>query len=465
MAEAVGTVILAGLTTHRRDRRAIARSGYRLPPSMILSRPSRFSRFAWIMVSGALLGSALLFSSSAAAQNLQFDAAKILSQPPPARTQPDLPAEVIAQGYLYLETNQIRFEALFDATTIQKWADLPLSSTLGAEDQKALTEAITAKAADWCHIGTTQPESGNFLGASIIKGKPGATLLLEEGASLSTREAMVGLIWEFPRPPLPEEIQIQWTGYLDGQTQLPIRVFFGPRSELIEANQGTKLVKWRSQGRLPMPSPLAAVPKIETLEPWHLPMGSLIWFSIGLIFFLVLKGRGHRLAGGNITFLSAWLLGALLTWPLFVVKLQRGVVVPEVKEKPDAEAILSPLLRNVYRAFDYRTESEIYDTLARSVDGELLRQLYLETLQALTLEGREGTRVTITEFSAEVMAVKPNPVGAGFVTECQWTALGTVGHWGHAHTRVNRYTAEVTVAPVGAAWKVVKLDVREARRI
>ncbi|HAL72949.1 MAG TPA: hypothetical protein DCP71_14370 [Verrucomicrobiales bacterium] len=138
---------------------------------------------------------------------------------------------------------------------------------------------------------------------------------------------------------------------------------------------------------------------------------------------------------------------------------------PPVNETAAAEAILSPLLRNVYRAFDYRSESDIYDTLARSVDGELLRQLYLETLQALTLEGREGTRVTITEFSAEVMAVKENPAGAGFVTDCQWTALGTVGHWGHAHTRVNRYTAQVTVAPVKSEWKIVKLEVREARRI
>ena len=64
------------------------------------------------------------------------------------------------------------------------------------------------------------------------------------------------------------------------------------------------------------------------------------------------------------------------------------------RSKKDAEAILTPLLRNVYRAFDHRSESEIYDVLARSVDGELLRKLYLETIQALTLEGREGTRVT-----------------------------------------------------------------------
>jgi hypothetical protein len=95
-----------------------------------------------------------------------------------------------------------------------------------------------------------------------------------------------------------------------------------------------------------------------------------------------------------------------------------------------------------------------------------LRKLYLETIQALTLEGREGTRVTISEFSADVISVQPAAKHeSGFISECQWTAMGSVGHWGHSHTRVNRYTAKLTVMPVESAWKIVNLDVSEARRL
>ena len=76
------------------------------------------------------------------------------------------------------------------------------------------------------------------------------------------------------------------------------------------------------------------------------------------------------------------------------------------------------------------------------------------------------TRVTISEFSADVMSVQPVTThDSGFISECQWTALGTVGHWGHAHTRVNRYTAKVTIAPIESAWKIVQLEVIEARRL
>jgi len=161
---------------------------------------------------------------------------------------------------------------------------------------------------------------------------------------------------------------------------------------------------------------------------------------------------------------SVWAASAVPLWPRLPLSLPgiggpaSGITRPE-----QAAPILEPLLLNAYRAFDQRGESAIYDVLARSVHGELLRRLYLETLQALSLEGREGARVTIQEFSADVDKV--TPADAGFTADCQWTALGTVGHWGHTHTRVNRYTARVTVSPVEGAWKITALEVLETVRL
>jgi hypothetical protein len=43
--------------------------------------------------------------------------------------------------------------------------------------------------------------------------------------------------------------------------------------------------------------------------------------------------------------------------------------------------------------------------------------------------------------------------------------MGNVGHWGHSHTRVNRYTAKVTITPVVNAWKITQLEVSETRRL
>ena len=43
--------------------------------------------------------------------------------------------------------------------------------------------------------------------------------------------------------------------------------------------------------------------------------------------------------------------------------------------------------------------------------------------------------------------------------------MGTVGHWGHVHTRQNLYNAIVTIAAVDGAWKITELEVIEVNRI
>ena len=47
----------------------------------------------------------------------------------------------------------------------------------------------------------------------------------------------------------------------------------------------------------------------------------------------------------------------------------------------------------------------------------------------------------------------------------KWQALGSVGHWGHIHNRVNQYEAIVTVETVEGAWKIIQLDLLEETRL
>ena len=55
--------------------------------------------------------------------------------------------------------------------------------------------------------------------------------------------------------------------------------------------------------------------------------------------------------------------------------------------------------------------------------------------------------------------------GAGFRAEAVWNVRGSVGHWGHIHERRNRYRAELRVAPVDGAWKLVGLELLEEERL
>ena len=393
--------------------------------------------------------------------------AQTLTVSPPA--QPAAPtAEKIAQSYLYAEPYQARFEVLFDVTRFSQWLGEKesLQPELDAATQKSLCEKAASLAANWCRLNTGgTSQSGHFIGTSIIKGKPAATLPLAEGEAVATTEAMLGLIWEFPTPPAPDHFTVEWSGFQDGVETLPLRVFFGSQSEVMEINRGFPRATWKTQGRLPMPRPLAEVPGLSVTQSISLPLVSIVWGILGLIFYAFVRIREHHLPGGSLPFLFTWIFGAVLSWPLLNIQIGGNPEIPAITDKAVAEKIITPLLRNVYRAFDHRVESEIYDVLALSVEGELLRKLYLETISALTLKGREGTRVTISEFSTDVFKVSAAKSGAGFLTDCQWTAMGSVGHWGHAHTRVNRYTASITVSPVGTAWKITDLEVSEARRL
>ena len=132
----------------------------------------------------------------------------------------------------------------------------------------------------------------------------------------------------------------------------------------------------------------------------------------------------------------------------------------------DGQAILDSLLKNVYRAFDFRDEEDVYDKLAICVSGELLADLYLEQRKSLVVEQAGGAQAKVEEIAIEDVAVSESAKHDGAIDlKAQWTALGQVGHWGHIHTRQNRYDAIVTIKPVDGAWKIIDLELLEEKRI
>jgi hypothetical protein len=134
---------------------------------------------------------------------------------------------------------------------------------------------------------------------------------------------------------------------------------------------------------------------------------------------------------------------------------------------PDrAKAIAGALVRNVYRAFDYRGESDIYDALARSVHGELLSELYLKIRRGLTMQEQGGavSRVESVQMTGCSLVGDRKKLNS-FAADLTWTVEGTVEHWGHIHTRVNQYRAECGVRTVENAWKIDTMRVLDQKQL
>ena len=128
-----------------------------------------------------------------------------------------------------------------------------------------------------------------------------------------------------------------------------------------------------------------------------------------------------------------------------------------------SKEILNALLYNVYRSFDFRDEGTVYDMLARSVDGELLETIYLETRKALVLESQGGARAKVNDV--EVLEADSESTESGFRARGTWIVTGSVGHWGHIHQRRNQYQAEFTVQPVDGAWKISGMELLSEERL
>lgn len=394
---------------------------------------------------------------------------------PPAATALS-PERASARAYLYLEPNSARFECLVPLPVMLNLLGQPPEISLGAEAQQKVRDAAGALAADWLHLkldAGSAPGTASFR-AIIVKGVPGRTDALKPGETVQTTEAMLGLVWEFELSSVPERIEITWSGFSESIPALTTSVIAGSQSEDHELSAGIPSCEWTNRGRLALRAPLAAVPPLPPLEKIRIPLGSVLWTVIGLIFFSRQMRHGGKVAGRLLMTLMSIVFGAAILWRIAPVSITAPWSTVAPVPPSQAERILTPLLRNVYRAFDQQQESAIYDVLERSIEGDLLQKIYLQTVNALTLDALDATRARVTDLDVRVDAVHMLPRRRGFVADVQWTALGTVGHWGHQHQRVNRYTAKVTVEAVSARggesgasaeWKLVALDVEQETRM
>ena len=158
------------------------------------------------------------------------------------------------------------------------------------------------------------------------------------------------------------------------------------------------------------------------------------------------------------------IVGGILLFPLAQVRV--GTARASQISEDDGKAILHSLLKNIYRAFDFREESDVYDKLAISVEGDLLTDIYLQHRKSFAVQQAGGAQATVEEIDVqEVLVADSTRSDNALDFKAKWTAVGTVGHWGHIHTRQNQYEAVLTMKSIDGAWKITGLELLEEKRI
>jgi hypothetical protein len=362
--------------------------------------------------------------------------------------------------FLYVEPYEVRVEIIARPRDVQEWTDVGVGGlkTIPVEIQEEVKQSVAnflAENLDLTIDGesiTPALDRVNFLERTLR-----TSTVINPPRELDASAATLGVILLHPTTGYPQEAAVNWTLFPDRVARIPgaatdeagpLRFFLVPDDNILW---------WKNFLKNPTMPTLVDV----QAPPSFAIRGAAIlsWIALAVMGFFVIrntiaaarrKGPWRRALATLAAFLA-------IAGGSFAATRSSGV------DDVRAEEIVSALLHNVYRAFDFRDEGIIYDTLAHSVSGDLLTETYLETRRSLELASQGGARAKVQEL--EMLEVDAESEGPGFRATSTWNVAASVGHWGHIHQRRNQYIAEITVKPVDGVWKITSLELIEEKRL
>lgn len=151
---------------------------------------------------------------------------------------------------------------------------------------------------------------------------------------------------------------------------------------------------------------------------------------------------------------------------LYLPPWNRAAITPLDPE--EAVERFKALHQNIYRAFDYASENDIYDTLAQSVAGPALDTIYDNVYQRLILRDQGGAITTVKSVEMlenDFLPAESQSKLPQYRVRCHWRVAGMVAHWGHVHNRTNEYKAIYTIAWARNSWKIVGVETLSQERV
>ena len=286
-----------------------------------------------------------------------------------------------------------------------------------------------------------------------------------ERRKVSMANGRVGVIMSYSTKGFPRDVKVTWDKFNDVvKTVDSVVIAFDEVSKTeFSMFQDDNTYHWTSNDRKP-PEPIVAVAAdrvLYGLPKLRIPVLSclLALLAIPMVAFaLIAKTQWLLPVAGGL------LIGSVFSAPAFKIEVDHPTKVVTEVDAEKAVDIFQQLHRNMFRAFDYHSESDIYDALALSVDGELLQDLYLKINDSLRVAEQGGaiskvTQVDFIEGKKLPMELLQRPENPAFKIRSKWELLGTVEHWGHIHERNNKYEAEFVVQMIDGDWKITDMDV------
>lgn len=372
--------------------------------------------------------------------------------------------------FLYIEPFEVRNEILVRVKDLMTWVDFDLRGDeyIEADEFNRVREQIGQffmerenVAIDGQRLKPILDKTA-FVESSMLRSR---FIQIPERVPINT--AMVGVIITYLTDGMPQQVTTAWDLFSARLQKVTARMTDPAGPFPNDLTPDDNVLKWTNYLKT---YTIPTVEKIDVADQHQgvpVPLGSAVCVVLLLpVGWWVMQRKKN---GGSVKPLIglAFLLvvGALILIPAFQVPVGAHARASQFSSE-DGQVILDSLLHNVYRAFDFRDEEDVYDKLAICVSGDLLADLYLEQRKSLVVEQAGGAQAKVEDVAIEDVVVSKSTQHTGALDlNAQWTALGQVGHWGHIHTRQNRYDAIITIKPVDGAWKIIDLELLEEKRI
>jgi hypothetical protein len=363
-------------------------------------------------------------------------------------------------GFIYVEPYEVRKEIIVRPADIQQYVDLGLDgeTMIPAERHDEIKEKIVEFLSGHFPVKIDgEPVEPTIDRVNFLKRTLRSSVVVDK-QDLELLPATIGVIYVIPTDGLPQNVEMEWDLFNDRTPRVPAATVDQAGALPIILEPGFSTLRWENFLRfpeLPTLTDIARPPTVlQSIAGWaRWPM---LLLSIVLLAGMLRSWSVHRTLSRPLLSLA---LSVMAVTVLFVHQ-HRQVAMNDDR----LTQLVGDLLHNIYRAFDYRGEETIYDVLEKSVSGELLTDIYLETQNSLELANQGGARVKVksTEVSsAELLARDGNQL----TIASDWNVSGSVGHWGHVHQRSNGYRANLEISEIDGVWKLTGLEILEEQRL
>jgi hypothetical protein len=372
-------------------------------------------------------------------------------------------------SFLYVEDYEVRHEVLTRVKDMANWMDLGLRGEQYIEVDEL--DALRKRISDFLLTRNAVLVDGKPLKPVLDRSnyiKVGLTgiQLLEQPERLEISTAIVGVIIAYLTEGLPQQVTVDWDLFSDQIQRIPATAAdpAGPLPTFLTPEDNVH--SWTNYLKNYVPPTVVGVSLADTVKKLQVPVASLVLLALLVPLFFILRRR--KQAGSSqwpvwTVACIAVVLAAVL-YPRLKLEFERPESMLTGLDDSEAKLVTESLLANVYRAFDFREEADVYDKLATSVEGDLLTDIYLQNRKSFAIKRAGGTQARVKEVEVLTAAAR-QAEGNAFNIDASWTAEGSVGHWGHVHTRKNYYDAVITIEPVDGSWKITGLDLIEEKRI